>query len=92
MSFEQHLVQGAAAALAVGLAVIPRRRGTVEVAALAAAVIIALQLGIDHWFYLYVVWFFPPAMLALLAAHPPPSEPERTDAAGSPVPVATAVS
>jgi hypothetical protein len=61
-------------------------------AALAAAVIIALQLGIDHWFYLYIVWFFPPAMLALLAAHPPPTEPERTDASGPPVQLAAAAS
>ena len=92
LSFAQHLVQGAAVALAIGLAFIPRRRGTIEVAALAAAVIVALQLGIDHWFYLYIVWFFPPAMLALLAAHPPPSDPERTDAPGSPVQLATAAS
>ena len=90
LSFEQHLVQGAAVALAIGLAVVPRRRGTVEVAALAAAVIIALQFGIDHWFYLYIVWFFPAAMFALLAAHPSPSEPERSDAPGAPVQLAAA--
>jgi hypothetical protein len=70
LSLEQHLLQGAAAGLAIGAAFLPRRRGTVEVAALAAAIIIALQLGIDHWFYLYIVWFFPAAMFALLAAHP----------------------
>ena len=70
LSFEQHLAQGAAAALAIGFAFIPARRGMLEVAALAGAIIIALQLGIDHWFYLYIVWFFPAAMLALLLAHP----------------------
>ncbi len=61
----QHPVQGAAAALAVVLAFVPRRRGPVEVAALAAAILIALQLGITYWFYLYIVWFFAPALLAL---------------------------
>jgi hypothetical protein len=92
LSFEQHLVQGAAAALAVGFAIIPRRRGPIEVAALAAALIIALQLGIDHWFYLYIVWFFPAAMLALLAAHPASSAPELPDGSGSPVQLAAAAS
>ncbi len=42
----------------------------VEVAALGAAVLIALQLGISHWFYLYIPWFFPLVLIALLAAHP----------------------
>jgi hypothetical protein len=92
LSLEQHLVQGAAVALAVGLAVVPRRRATGEVAALAAALIIALQFGIDHWFYLYIVWFFPPAMLALLAAHPACPEPEGGEAPGSRVPLAAAAS
>ena len=40
------------------------------VAALGAAVLIALQLGITHWFYLYIVWFFPLVMVALLGAYP----------------------
>ena len=31
-----------------------------------AAVIVATQLGIDHWFYLYIPWFFPLVMLVLL--------------------------
>ena len=30
--------------------------------------LIALQLGVTHWFYLYIVWFFPLVMLALLRA------------------------
>ena len=46
------------------------RRGIIEVAALGAAVLIALQLGISHWFYLYIPWFFPLVLIALVAAHP----------------------
>jgi hypothetical protein len=42
----------------------------VEVAALAAAIIIGLQLGITYWFYLYIVWFFPLVAIALVLAHP----------------------
>jgi hypothetical protein len=63
----QHVVQAAAVLLALALAVVPRRRDLVGLAALSAAVLIALQLGVSHWFYLYVVWFFPFVMLALLA-------------------------
>ncbi len=62
----QTAVQIAAVLLAIAVAFVPRRRTTAQVAALAAAVLIALQLGVTHWFYLYVVWFFPLVMVALL--------------------------
>jgi hypothetical protein len=67
----QRLVQGAAIALAIAVAFVPERRGIIEVAALGAAVLIALQLGITHWFYLYIPWFFPLVIVALVGAHPP---------------------
>jgi hypothetical protein len=71
LSFEQHLVQGAAAMLAVLVAFFPGgRRTLVQTAALGGAVLIALELGTSHWFYLYIVWFFPLVMLALLGAEP----------------------
>ncbi len=63
----QGAVQTVAVVLAVGLAVIPRRADVAGLAAACAAVIIAVQLGIDHWFYLYIPWFFPLVMIALLA-------------------------
>jgi hypothetical protein len=44
----------------------------VEVAALGAAVLIALQLTANYWLYSYLVWFFPLVVVALLAAHPSP--------------------
>jgi len=50
-------------ALAAGL--IPRRRDVIGLAAMAAAVVIALQLGLSYWFYLYLVWFFPFVAVAL---------------------------
>jgi hypothetical protein len=70
LSVQQHLVQGAAVGLALIVAFVPRRRDVVTVAALAAAVLIALQLGVTHWFYLYIVWFFPVVMVAVLGFHP----------------------
>jgi hypothetical protein len=65
----QAVAQVAAVVLAVAVAFVPRRRDLVGLAALTAAVLIALQLGVTHWFYLYIVWFFGPAMVALLGVH-----------------------
>ncbi len=62
----QRGVQIAAVAGAVLLAFVPRRRDLVGLAALSAAILIALQLGVTHWFYLYIPWFFPLVMIALL--------------------------
>ncbi|HVE68357.1 MAG TPA: glycosyltransferase 87 family protein, partial [Solirubrobacteraceae bacterium] len=62
----QHVVQAGAVVLALVVALVPRRRDVVTLAALAAAVLVAVQLGVTHWFYLYVVWFLPPVLLALL--------------------------
>jgi hypothetical protein len=62
----QRLVQAGAVGLALMLAVVPRRRDAVGLAALSAAILIALQLGVTHWFYLYIPWFFPLVMIALL--------------------------
>jgi hypothetical protein len=63
----QTAFRGLAAALALAVALVPRRRGPVQVAALGAAVLIAVQLGMSHWFYLYVVWFAPLALVAFFA-------------------------
>src|SRR3954463_9791149 len=65
----QTIVQIAGVLLAVAVAFVPRRRDLVGLGALTAAVLIALQLGITHWFYLYIVWFFGPLMVALLGVH-----------------------
>ncbi len=70
LSVEQHIVQGLAVGLAILVAFVPRRRTIVEVAALGAAIIIALQLGLAYWFYLYIPWFFPFVIIALVCAHP----------------------
>jgi hypothetical protein len=57
----------AALVLAVAVAVVPRRRDPIGVAALGAATLIALQLALEHWFYLYLIWFLPLSFVALLA-------------------------
>ena len=47
------------------VAFVPRRRSLVQVAALAAAVLIAVELTAEHWFYLYIPWFAALALPAL---------------------------
>jgi hypothetical protein len=69
------------AALSLLLAFRPRRKSAVQVAALAAAVLIALQITMHHWFYLYIVWFYPLLLLALAA---PPAKPRAVAPAPSP--------
>jgi hypothetical protein len=59
-------VQVAAVALALLVGVWPRRPTLTQMAACGAAVLIALQLGLDYWFFLYVVWFVPLVLVALL--------------------------
>jgi hypothetical protein len=64
----QTAVKVFAIALAVVVAFVPRRRSLAQVAALSAAVLIAVELTAEHWFYLYIPWFFGLAMAALVAA------------------------
>ncbi len=81
----QTAVQVGTLALAVAVAFVPRRRSAIQVAALAAAVLVAVQLGVTHWFYLYIVWFAPLVFVALLAGYrgghgdAPRAEPVRDD-------------
>jgi hypothetical protein len=91
----QLAVQIAAVVLALSLAVLPRRSDLVGLAAGCAVVTIALQLGIEHWFYLYIVWFFPLVMLALLGRFSSASRPApgaASESARSSQPVAAASS
>jgi hypothetical protein len=73
LNYAQRAVQVAGVALAIALAFVPRRRDLVGLAACAAAILIALQLGVTHWFYLYIPWFLPLVMLALVGRWGPPS-------------------
>ena len=68
-------VEGFAVVLAVLVAFRPRgARTPAQVAALAAAVIIAVQLPAMHWFYLYIVWFLPLVLIAVLGAEAPAAD------------------
>ena len=73
-------VEAFAVILAVVVAFRPRgRRTTAQVAALAAAVVIAVQLTAIHWFYLYIVWFLPLVLVAVLGDVPERAEPDAAE-------------
>lgn len=61
------LVRVAVIAFAVALAFVPRRRTPVQVAALAAAAVLAFELSLGTWLPSYVVWFAPVAFVAFFA-------------------------
>jgi hypothetical protein len=60
----------AAALLAAALAIVPREKSALQALALGAAVLLAVQVAMSHWFYLYIVWWFPLAFTALIARGP----------------------
>jgi hypothetical protein len=76
-----HRVQQAVQLLLVAgsilIAFVPRRRSPLRLAALTAAILIGFELVLEHWFYLYIPWFFPFLAFAVLAA----GLPERDDVA-----------
>ncbi len=71
----EEIVELLAVAGVLVLAVLPRRSDLVGLAAACGAALIAVQLGIEHWFYLYIPWFFAPVMLALLGRFSDPRVP-----------------
>ena len=61
----QTVVQVGTIVLAGVVAVVPREKGPVELAALSAAVLVAVELSLTHWFYLYLPWVLPFVLLAV---------------------------
>jgi hypothetical protein len=51
--------------MSLAFAFVPKRKSLVQVAALSAALLISLQLTAQHWFYLYIVWFYPLLLVAM---------------------------
>lgn len=67
LDFLQTAVKAFAVALAVAVFFLPRTRTVAQLAALAAAVLVAVQLTASHWFYPYAVWFVPLLLAASFA-------------------------
>ncbi len=51
--------------LAIAFAFWPKDKKLTQVAALGAALLIGVQLTMHHWFYLYIVWFYPLLLVAM---------------------------
>jgi hypothetical protein len=71
------------AGLAIAFAFWPRDKSLTQVAALGAALLIGAELTAEHWFYLYIVWFYPLLLVAvaIVAEAPPrPAAPESSPA------------
>ena len=78
-----HLVQRVLQVLlvvgALALALVPRRRSPLRMAALTGALLVGFELVLTHWFYLYLPWFFPFVALALIAPLPGAAPAGETD-------------
>jgi len=76
----QRVLQVALVVAAAAAAFFPRRRSPLRMAALTGALLIGFEIVLTHWFYLYLPWFFPFVVLALIAPLPgradddPPAE------------------
>ena len=73
----------------------PRRLDMLTMTALSGALLIGVELTLTHWFYLYVPWFLPFALVAMVPDWPLPARAQRPAAElapapePAPVPVAT---
>jgi hypothetical protein len=63
----QTITKVAAVALAFAFFFWPKRRSPAQIAALAAILLIAVQVTANHWFYPYTVWFAPLVLVAVFA-------------------------
>jgi hypothetical protein len=75
LALAQRAVQALTLVLAGVVAFLPARKGPLELAALSAAVLLAVELSLTHWFYLYLPWVLPFVLLALFL---PRAQPART--------------
>ena len=64
----QHVLQVVLVVVALAVAVVPRRKSPLQLAALTGALLVAFELLLTHWSPLYISWFFPFVALAVLAA------------------------
>jgi hypothetical protein len=88
LGFLQPVVEVLAVVLAIVVAFVPRSMGPVQLAALTAAVLVAFQLTLTHWFYLYLPWVVPFVFLWLLLPDPDQATETRTASIDEALPVA----
>jgi hypothetical protein len=54
---------------AIAAAFLPRTKTPLQLAALTGALLLGFQLVLTYWIYLYIPWFFPFVVFAVLASH-----------------------
>jgi hypothetical protein len=84
LGFVQPVLAVLGVVLALLVAVVPREKGPIELAALTAAVLVGFQLSLTHWFYLYLPWFLPFVLLWLLLPEAPQVQGNGTRTASMP--------
>ena len=63
----QYLLEASTVALGLAVAFRPSTRTPMQVAALAAALLILFEITLTHWFYSYILWFAPLLIAALFS-------------------------
>jgi len=63
----QRVLQGLLVLGAVVAAFVPRRKSPLQLAALTAALLAGFEIVQTYWLYTYIPWFYPFALIALLA-------------------------
>jgi hypothetical protein len=63
----QRALTGLVVVAALVVAVVPRRKSPLQLAALTAALLMSFEFVLTHWVVLYVPWFFPFIALAVIA-------------------------
>ena len=64
----QKLARALPIVLGIAFFFLPGRRTTLQVAALGAALLIATQVGSEHWFYFFILWWLPYVLVNLFAS------------------------
>ena len=62
----QRILEGLLVLGALVAAFLPRTKTPLQLAALTGALLIGFEIVLTHWFYLYIPWFFPFVVFALL--------------------------
>jgi hypothetical protein len=64
----QWVLEGLLVLGSVAAAFFPARKTPLQLAALTGALLIGFEIVLTHWSYLYILWFFPFAAVAVIAS------------------------
>jgi hypothetical protein len=80
----QQVLEAIVVAASLAVAFVPRTKSLLQLTALTGMLIAGFELVLTHWFYLYIPWFFPFVIAAMVMPRvEPPPEPEEPEPSGS---------